>query len=59
MRQRAVIGALVIAGLVIGMVVALLGWAPGAHQPSLGEWLIQSALLIGAVLIVVGRVRKT
>jgi hypothetical protein len=58
MRQRAVMGALVVAGLTIGVVVALLGWAPGAHQPSVGEWLIQTALLVGAVVIVVGRVRR-
>jgi hypothetical protein len=59
MRQRAAVGALLVAGLAIGTAVALLGWAPGAHQPSVGEWLIQAALLVGAAIIVAGRVRKT
>ena len=58
MRQGAVVGVLVLTGLAIGIVVALLGWAPGGHQPSVGEWLIQAALLVGAAVIVAGRVRR-
>jgi hypothetical protein len=47
---------LVLIVLVVGILVALFALPPG-HTPTLGEWLIQAALLIGVVVIVAGRVR--
>lgn len=51
-------GLLVAIGVaVVGILVALIAWPPG-HSPTVGEWLIQAALLIGVVVIVAGRVRS-
>ena len=48
-----------LAGLAFVIVVAVLGWAPSGRQPGAGEWVIQiAALLVGAALIVAGRVRR-
>lgn len=44
-------------GLAVGILVALIAGPPG-HSPTVGEWLIQAALLVGAVVIVAGRVRS-
>lgn len=50
-------GVLVGVGLAIGILVALIAW-PAGHSPSVGEWLIQAALVVAVVVIVAGRVRR-
>src|SRR5437868_12253368 len=58
LRRRAVVGAVAIAGLAAGILVAMLGWSPGGHQPAVGEWVIQAVLLVAVVVIVASRVRR-
>jgi len=57
-RARAVAGALVIAGFVVAILVAMLGWSPRGHQPSVFEWVVQAIVLGVVVIIIAARVRR-
>ncbi len=54
--RRALVGALVVAGLAVAIVVALLGWSPRAvHQPTAIDWIVQAIVMMAAVLLIVSR----
>ncbi len=56
MTRRALIGALVVGCAVLGVVVAMLGWSPRAHQPTLFEWVTQLGVVVAALLLVYTRI---
>lgn len=58
LMRRAVLGALAVAAFVVGMLVAMLGWAPRGHPPSVAEWVIQAAVLITVIIVVADPVRR-
>ncbi len=59
MHRRPLLVAIAFAGLVVGVLVAsVIGSAPGGHQPGAVEWIIQVVVLLGAALLVAGRVRR-
>jgi hypothetical protein len=57
-RADQLLGALAVGAFVVGVVVAILGWAPRGHPPSVADWVIQAAVLITVIIIVADPVRR-
>jgi hypothetical protein len=51
-RRRVLAGALALAGLAAGVLVALLGWSEAARQPAPFEWVLQLIVLLAAIAVV-------
>jgi hypothetical protein len=51
-RRRILAGALALAGLAAGVLVAQLGWSDGAREPAPLEWLLQLIVLLAAIALV-------
>ncbi|MGH7760267.1 MAG: hypothetical protein ACREOY_02460 [Candidatus Dormibacteraceae bacterium] len=57
MRGRPVLGILATLGLLVGLAVAIvIGW--DAHQATAIAWMIQVLVLVGAVFLLAGRMRR-
>jgi hypothetical protein len=52
-RRRILAGALALAGLAAGVLVAQLGWSDSARQPAPFEWLVQLIVMLAAIALVV------
>lgn len=54
--RRPVWGAVALAGLLVAVLVAMLGWSPRSHQPNALEWIVQAAVVVAAVFLLASRV---
>ncbi len=52
------LGALAVAAFAMGMLLAMLGWAPRGDPPNGAEWVIQAAVLITVIINVAQPVRR-
>jgi len=55
---RRVLAVLAIFGLISGLAVALLLGVPGGHEAIAMAWIIQVLVLVGAVFLLVSRMRR-
>lgn len=57
-RSDQLLGALAVTAFGMGMLVAMLGWAPRTNPPDGAEWVIQTAVLITVIINVAQPVRR-